>query len=273
MNRFEMEKETYSDMLRTSLFGIPTLGIYMLGILVGELLISSGQVFSGIGIHTINMVAIILAIIFSSAKLEEKNVLQSLTLVILLRIIPLSMPQFFTSQLLQYSLIYWVMFVPIYFVVKNQNISYEDLGINFKKFHVYMPASVIIGTVIAIAEYQVMRPAPLADMSILSNVIIVSMTMLIFVGSVTEIIFRSIIQTRLEKIFDPKYAIIISGCIFGIMYVNYGIVGEVILATMFGIVNGYIFYKTKSLPFIVLINGTTNIMVFGAIGILSRMVI
>lgn len=273
MSRYGMKKEIYSDVLRTSMFGIPTLGIYVLGIIVGELLISSGQTLSGLGIHTVNLVAIIIAIVFSSAKLEEKNLLQSLMPVILLRIVILSMPQFFTSPLLQYSLIYGVMFIPIYFVVKNQNISYEDLGIDFRKLHVYIPAGIIIGTIMAMIEYEILRPEPFADMSKLSHIIMVSMTMFIFIGLATEIIFRSIVQTRLEKIFDPKYAIIISGGLFGMMYANYGILGEVIFATIFGVVNGYLFYRTKSLPFVVLINGTTNIMVFGAIGLLYRMLI
>ncbi len=271
MNRFEMKKEIYSDVLRTSIFEIPTLGIYVLGIIVGEMLISSGQIFSGLGIHTVNLIAIILTIIFSSAKLEEKNVLQSLTPIILLRVITLSMPQFFASSLLQYSLIYGIMYIPIYFVVKNQNMSYEDLGVNFKKFYVYIPAGMIIGTIMAIIEYEILHPVPFADMSRLSDIIMVSIAMFVFVGPTTEIIFRSIIQTRFEKIFGPKYAIIISGGLFGIMYVNYVVLGEVIFATIFGIINGYIFYKTKSLLFIVLINGTTNIMVFGLFGILSRM--
>lgn len=266
MNEYEMRKAIYTETLKTSVFGIPTLGIYILGIIVGEILISYGQIFSGIGIHTVNLVAIIFAIIFSSKKLEERDILQSLMPVILLRIIALSMPQLFASQLLQYSLIYAIMFIPIYFIIKSQNISSKDLGmdlgIDFRKLYIYLPVGLIIGTVMAMIEYKILRPEPLANVSRLSDVILISMVMFIFLGPVTEIIFRSIIQTRFEKMLSSTYAILMSGSIFGIMYANYGIVSEVAFATIFGIVNGYIFYKTKSLPFIVLINGTTNIMVF-----------
>lgn len=270
MNDYKMKKEMYVDALKTSVFGIPTIGIYILGIIAGELLISYEQIFSGVGIHTINLVAIIIAIIFSSAKLEERDVLQSLTPVILLRIVTLSMPQLFASPLLQYSLIYAIMFIPIYFIVRNQNISQKDLGIYFGKFYIYLPIGIIIGTVMAIIEYEILHPEPLVNVYRLPDIILISMVMFVFIGPVTEVIFRSIIQTRFEKIFSPTYAIIMSASIFGIMYASYGIVSEVAFATIFGIVNGYIFYKTKSLPLVVLINGTVNIMVFG---VLSRVLI
>ena len=52
-------------------------------------------------------------------NLDIKNVLQGLILVALLRVVSLSMPQFFTTVLLQYPLTYGVMFIPIYNIVKN----------------------------------------------------------------------------------------------------------------------------------------------------------
>ena len=270
MDTYEMEREVYTDVLRTSMFGIPVIGIYILGIITGELLISSGQIFSGIGIYTINLVTIILAIIFSSTSSEEKDVLQSFMPVILLRIITLSMPQFFASPLLQYSLIYAIMFMSIYFIVKSRNMSSKDLGIDFKRFHIYLPVGMIIGTIMAIIEYGILHPEPLIDTIGFIDVILISIVMFVFVGPVGEIIFRSILQVRLEKIFNPKYAILLSGAIFGMMYSSYGMVSEVLFATTFGIVNGYIFYKTRSLPFIVLVSGTANVMVFG---ILPRVLI
>ncbi len=52
---------------------LPILGI--LGIAAGELMILSGQVFTGLVIHTINLLRIILNLIFSSPSQEIKNVL------------------------------------------------------------------------------------------------------------------------------------------------------------------------------------------------------
>lgn len=239
------------------------LGVAISGIIIGELLIFSKQTFVGLGIHIINLLAIIFIIIFSSMKLEEKNVLQSLTLVILLRIINLSVPQLFTVELLQYSLIYGVIFISIYLTIKNQNISSKDLGVNFQKLYIYIPVAVIIGSVVAMIEYRILGPIPLIGAIRPTDIILISIVMFIFIAPVEETIFRSILQTRLEKIFGMRYGILLSGSIFGVMHSGYGIAAEILFATIFGIIVGYFFYKTKNLPFVISIHGTVNVMLFG----------
>jgi len=235
----------------------------ILGIIIAEFLMFYGKIFHGLGIHIINLLVIIFIIIFSSIRLEEKNVLQSLILVILLRIVNLSMPQFFTITLLQYTLIYGIMFIPIHYIIKNQHISSKELGIDFRKFYIYLPISIVIGIIMSIIEYIVINPTPLIEKIGITDIIFIGMVMFVFIGSVEEIIFRPILQTRLEKISNPSYGIFLSGGIFGIMHANYGMVGEIIVATIFGIITGYIFYKTKNLPFIISIHGTANVMLFG----------
>lgn len=240
----------------------------ILSLIAGELSIFNGDIFSGLGIHIINLLAIIFIIIFGNLELDAKNVLQGLILVTLLRIINLSMPQFFTTTLLQYFLMYGVMFIAIYHTLKNQRISPEELGINFNELHIYLPMAVIIGAIMASIEYIIIKPEALVDSTLLSNIILMSIVMIVFVGTIEEIIFRSIVQTRLEKVFDLRYGIVLSGTIFGIMHSTYGMVNELIFATTFGIVLGYIFQKTKSLPFIISISGIENIMLFGILPLL-----
>lgn len=239
------------------------LGVTMFGIVAGELLIFSKHIFAGLGIHIINLLAIIFMIIFSSMRLEEKNVLHSLILVILLRVVNLSVPQLFTVELLQYSLIYGVVFISIYLTIKNQNISPKDLGINFQKFYIYMPVAIIMGSVVAMIEYRILGPIPLIGAIRPADIILIGIVMFIFIAPVEETIFRSILQTRLTKIFGVKYGILLSGSLFGVMHSSYGIVAEIIFATFFGIIIGYFFYKTKNLPFVVSIHGTVNVMLFG----------
>lgn len=240
---------------------IPTLAI--LGIANAEIAMYFGDVLPGLGIHIINLLAIIFIIIFSDLDIKVKNVLQSLTLVILLRMINLSTPQLFTTTLLQYPLIYGIMFIPIYYIIKGQGISAKELGINFNKLYIYIPLAVVIGSIAAVVEYRIMNPIALIDNIRLPNVILISIIMIGFIGVVEEVTFRSILQTRLEKTVGWKYGILTSGIIFGIVHASYGISIEIIFAIIFGIVLGYIFYRTKNITFNVLIHGVTNVAMYG----------
>jgi hypothetical protein len=94
--------------------------IPIIGIIIGELLIIYDKIFAGIGIHIINLLAIILIIIFGNLSLKTKNILQILILLPLLRIINLSIPQLSENIYFQLLIMYGIMLVPIYLVMKNQ---------------------------------------------------------------------------------------------------------------------------------------------------------
>jgi len=211
------------------------ISVPIFGIVLGELIMFSGQMLTGLGIHIINFLAIILLIIFGKLSLKEKNVLQSLTLLILLRMINLSMPQFFTSTLTQYPLIYGVMFIPIYMLIKNQNISSHDIGVNFRKFYIYIPIAMSIGVIAAIIEHRIIDPVGLIQKIRFSDIALISIVMFVFIGITEELIFRSILQTRLEKILGLRYGLLLTGGIFGVMHVSYGIIDEILFAIIFGL--------------------------------------
>lgn len=237
--------------------------IPILGIVIGELLILYNKIFYGLGVHIINLLVIISIIIFYDISDGLKNILQSMTLIILLRIINLSVPPFFTTDILQYSIIYGIMFIPIYSIIKNQQISNKELGMHLDRFYIYLPMSILIGFIIAVSEYNILDPIPLIENIDIPNIILITIIMFVFVGTIEEIIFRPILQTRIEKSFGSKNGILLSGGIFGIMHSSYGISNEIIFATIFGIVLGYIFYMTRDVLFAISIHGIANVISFG----------
>lgn len=237
----------------------------VLNIVLSEILMFIGINYYGFIFHVINLLIIIFLIIFSKTEIKNKCVLQSLVLVILLRLINISMPQFF-STLLQYSLIYGIMLLSIISVLKSQKISLKIL--DFKKFYIYLPLGILIGIIAGIIEYKILNPMVLIEKIRISEIILISLVMFIFVGLVEEIIFRGILQTRLENVFGLRFGLIISGIIFGSMHLSYGILNEAIFAGIFGITVGYIFQKTRNIPFIVLIHGTANLALFGILPVM-----
>lgn len=258
MGKYDMKKE---------------ISIPIFGIIAGELIMFYGQILTGLEVHIINFLYIILIIIFGKLSLKERNVLQSLTLLILLRMINLSIPQFFTTTLMQYPLIYGIMFLPIYFTIKDQQMSRNDIGINFRKLYIYIPIAIGIAIMAAIIEHRIIDPMGMITKIRFSDVALISMVMFAFVGITEEIIFRSILQTRFEKILGLRYGLLLTGGIFGMLHTSYGILDEVLFAIIFGIVLGYIFQKTRNLLFVTSIHGATNVVLFGILPNMSMSIV
>lgn len=232
-------------------------------LIVAELLILSGNVLQGLGLHLANMLAIIAIIVFLNKDVKTNNVLQGLTLVILLRVTNLTIPQLFTDSLIQYTLLYGIMFIPIYYVIKSQEISTKELGISFEKLYTKLSLAVLIGIVMGIVEYNILSPKGLINSLSASNLILISITMIIFVGLMEGLIFFSILQTKLENLFDYKYGIFLTGIIFGIMHSTYGSINEILFSTIIGLLLANLFNKTKNIVLIIAIIGTLNIVLFG----------
>ena len=89
--------------------------------------------------------------------------------------------------------------------------------------------------------------------------------MILFVALVEELLFRSLLQTALVKRDGTIIGIVVASVIFGAMSVGYGSYNEVLFATGAGIVFGFGYFKTKSLPFAVTMHGVNNIILFGVL--------
>lgn len=241
-----------------------------MGIVAAELLMFSGHVLTGLIVHIINLQAITLALVLSDFSTEKKNVLQSLLLLLQMRIINLAMPQFFTYTLLWYPMIYGVMYLSIYYVISHQKITLKEIGINLERWYLYLPLALLIGAGMAMLEFRILQPAAMIANLTLTNIILISIVMFVFVGAVEELIFRVILQTRLQSVFGTNYGILLGAGLFGIMHAGYGLAIEVLFVTFFGAVLGFIFQKTKSFPFIVLIHGTANVFLFGVLPIILK---
>ncbi|MHC1575137.1 MAG: CPBP family intramembrane glutamic endopeptidase, partial [Candidatus Methanogasteraceae archaeon] len=87
--------------------------------------------------------------------------------------------------------------------------------------------------------------------------------MFVFVGLVEELIFRSILQTKLQQSVGLCNGLLMTSVLFGVMHSGYGSVYELLFAAAAGLIIGYLYQKTGSLPFITVIHGTVNVLLFG----------
>jgi len=247
------------------LLGNPFLLLPVLAIVVGEFLIFYSRPLSGLAIHIFNLQVVALVVIFGRISELEKNVLQSLILLLLLRLVNLSLPQFFTLTLLWYPLIYGVMFLPVYQVIHHQNITLEELGVTSRRLWVYIPLGLVLGGIYSLLEYFIIHPQPLILVLTPSNLALVTLVMTFFVSLVEELIFRSILLTRLEQLLGTPGAILVSGLLFAVMHSGYRLYLEIFYALLAGLLLGYSFHRTRSLPMVVTLHATTNILLFGVL--------
>jgi membrane protease YdiL (CAAX protease family) len=130
-----------------------------------------------------------------------------------------------------------------------------------------MAISIPLGFILGLGEYMIIRPGYLIPNLTFETFLKFTIIMVFFIGLVEELIFRSILQTRLEKVFNVKEALIITSLLFGFMNSGYGTFYEIVYTTFMGLILGLAFYKTKSLPFIAALHGFTNVFLFGILPI------
>ena len=241
--------------------------VTMIMIALGELLIFTGNVTLGMVVHILNLQAIIVSMFIRGGETDQivldKQILQALLLLLQLRIINISMPFFFTMTLYWYPLIYSPLFISIYLILRYQNASFDDIGMHTRNLHRYIPFALLIGAILAWVEYQIIHPEPLILKLGIADLVALAIIMFVFVGLVEELIFRSILQTKLQQSIGLCSGLLMTSILFGIMHSGYGSVYELLFATVAGLIIGYLYQKTGSLPFVTAIHCTTNVLLFG----------
>ncbi len=242
----------------------PAILLPVSAILVAEAFIFFKYYKYGIGIHIITLLALSLTA-YRIRNTETSNLLQALALLPLFRILNTTMPIFFTRTLYIFPLVYGPIFISMYYVAKNQKFTRQELGISSEKLHIYLPASIILGMVLGKIEYNIITVESLIPSPSLKNILIFAVIMIVFTGLAEELLFRSIVQTRLEQTIGSRAGLMTASLLFGAMHSGYGTIYEIMFTASAGFLIGYLFQKTRSLPFIALTHGLINVFLFGII--------
>ncbi|KKI00384.1 CAAX protease [Methanosarcina sp. 1.H.T.1A.1] len=239
-------------------------GAPVIAIAFAELLIFSGRIKEAALTYTLLLIILSLSIMVSK-KMEIRKVHQALILLPILRMVNISMPIFFESNLYSFVFIYVPMTIPATIISIHQKIPGERKVDLLRKMWIYLPVSVLAGLIFAEAEYLLIQTSPLIpDLSPI-NLLELTIIMIFVVGLIEEFIFRGIIQTRLEEFLGPVGGILLASLLFGIMHSSYGTPYEMAYTFLAGGALGYLFYRTKSFSLVVMIHGFINIFLFGLI--------
>lgn len=243
------------------------LAIPIVAIALAELMIYSGRRLQGMEIHALVLLGLSFSIIYIKNKDIQKTY-QSFLLLPILRLVDFSMPLFYEEKLYNLIFIYCLLAIPVSIAAISQEFTPAQLGITFKKIGLYIPLSIFMGFLLGVGEYIIVGKNPLIqDLSIL-NLINLTIIMVFLVSPIEEMIFRSILQTRLEIVLGSREALIATSILFGLMHSGYGSIYEIFYITLVGAVIGYLFYGTRSLPLVALIHGFMNVFFFGILPLL-----
>jgi uncharacterized protein len=226
-------------------------------IILAELLIFWGNMQVAMIVHAINLIFIILASIYINNRIYPV-----LMLLPLFRLLNVAMPGFFQLTLYSYSLVYAPMFIPIYYVMKERMLSRSEAGITLEGFWFFLPLAVAIGFALGWGENSVLGSGVLVPDSSIKSILILTLTMVLFVGFVEEFIFRSALQTVMEERLGAIVGLVLASIIFGFMHSGYHLTLELLYVSFAGMVFGFLFWMTKSLPVISVAHGVTNVSLF-----------
>ncbi|UGV40042.1 CPBP family intramembrane metalloprotease [Methanococcoides orientis] len=247
------------DQSRIDLLAI---AIPSLMIIIAEMSLFAGRTKLAMWMHLILLIFLTLSTMVFEDR-NRKHILRAFILLSLLRILNLSMPVFFEMTLYSYAFIYAPLIISTYVVVKDQELSYSDIGITRNIRYYELPVALIASVVIAVGEFFIIKPGYLIpDLSVF-NLLKLSIIMIFFVGLVEELVFRSILQTKLEEMIGKYQGLILASILFGFMHSGYGTFHEIAFTAFAGFIMGGIYIIRRDLLLVTIVHGFVNILLFG----------
>ncbi len=243
-------------------------------ILIGEMLLFANNLEACVIVHLLNILVCVMAPIL----LKENPILwQSFSLVSILRVLNLGMPKFATMTLYWIPLVYAPVIFVAFLLIRDESNGIMDYLRGLKKFFAfspkasgwkayYLPIGLAIAILLANIEFKILS-LTIADLRMIPdlgfwNMGLLFMVMVFFVGLGEELVFRYILQARLEGAIGAIGAILISSVAFAAMHSGYQSIPYVLYVFFVALILGSLFHRTKSLAFVALIHGTLNLFLF-----------
>lgn len=242
-------------------YGIPFLFIFL-----AESMFFFGNLMPTIAFHALNL--LICSLLPLSSFLKSR-LFKACSLVSTLRILNITMPVFVPYTIYWLPLIYGPILLGAYFALKKEastngetspSIHWQELGLSFKSY--YIPGAALLGFLIANVEYEFLRPEALIPTLTPINLLILAVIMIFFVGFVEEIVFRSLLQTRLQERLGNWQGLLFASIVFASMHSGYSSLPYLGFVFSVGLLLAYLFQRTQSLALVAVTHGSINFFLF-----------
>ncbi|MBI2328918.1 MAG: CPBP family intramembrane metalloprotease [Chloroflexi bacterium] len=232
---------------------------YFLAVTAAELITAVGQPVLGIFAHIIILMAVILRSALAGRQ-PQQQLLLSLALVPLVRIISLSMPLANIPQAWWYPVIYTPLLVAGVVVIRILNFSAGDVGVAFR----LLPLQLIValsGLIFGVAEYLILKPETMIAELTWQGIWLPAVILLVTTGFVEEFIFRGVLQRTALEAFGGRGIVYVS-LLFAVLHMGFLSWIDVAFVFVVALFFGWIVKKTGSLLGVTLAHGITNIILF-----------
>lgn len=243
-------------------------------IAIGEALLFNGNLEGSAAAHALN---ILLSILIPILLKQNPLIWQAFSLVSLMRVLNLAMPTFHELTLLWMPLIYGPILLVGFLMVRDETKRPLEYVYDLARFFrispsatgwklYYLPFGLIIAVVAANIEFVVLSQT-IPDLRLVPELspeylALIMMVMVFFVGLGEEVVFRYILQVRMQAMVGIGASLIITSLTFAFMHSGY--TSLIYMAYVFGIsmVLGLLYDRTKSLALVALIHGMLNFFLF-----------
>lgn len=129
----------------------------------------------------------------------------------------------------------------------------------------------LIGSLFAAAvflaefEYGLITPEALVTSLSRSDLVLLAVVMVVFVGFVEEFLFRGLLQGTLETRFGLIPGLLLASGVYGLVHAAYGEPTMLLFAGAVGLLFGVVYTVTDSLVLVSVMHGLQNVFLFGVI--------
>ena len=232
---------------------------YPIFILFAEILTTYINVLAGLGIHALILFALLA---HSSLVSDEKfkRLLNSMTILPLIRIVSFSIPVVDTPEIYRLLIMSLPLFALAYVLMRTQKLKGRDVGLTWKKPKLQFLVA-LTGFPIGYIEFMILYPKPFIPTSNFLY-LLVGLLILLLVGFSEELLFRGILQKNSEKLLGVLPGLLYASVLFTICHIGWGSIYEFILVFFIAIFYGYMYQKTGSILGVTFSHGLSNFMLF-----------
>lgn len=229
-------------------------------IFLSEFLTTYGNMNLGLIIHSIVLIALIVGSGLSTSE-SFSNLLRSMIILPLIRIIGLSMPIMQIDPLYWFPIVSIPLFAVAFILMRSQGLTRESVGIIWDN----VPVQALIpitGVITGIIEYFILRPEPLIASLNWINLAVGGIIIIISTGFAEELLYRGLIQKNAENVMGKYYALFFASLLFTALHMGWTSSLDLLFVFIVAMFYGYIFQKTRSIIGISFAHGISNILLF-----------
>jgi len=233
--------------------------IYLLAITTAEVVTVAVQPMLGIASHIVVLVA---AMVHSALTSEHRlrQLVLSLALVPLVRILSLCMPLAGIPQMWWYPLIYFPLIVAAVVAMRILGYRAGEVGLTFRLLPVQL-AVMLTGLLLGVMEYFILAPEAMIAEFTWREIWLPTLIFLVCTGFTEEFIFRGVLQRTAVEAFG-WWGIVYISLLFAILHMGFLSWIDVAFVFAVALFFGWVVKKTGSLLGVTLSHGITNAILY-----------